>query len=160
MPKSILICDIDGTLFDNQHRKNLIPEDRTKTINWVKFNNACLTDKPIWEVIRMVRAFSRIRNTPITFITARGLDARINTKKQLQEHFSYKSDLKYTLVMRLMDDDRSPADFKRAIFTQMSHAFNQHTVIIDDSEDVINMVRERWPFVNAILVPSHDCANK
>ena len=30
----IIFCNIDGTLFDNEHRGHAIPDDRSNTANW------------------------------------------------------------------------------------------------------------------------------
>ena len=43
----IIACDIDGTLFNNEHRAEFIPQDKSHTDNWRRFNELHIYDEPI-----------------------------------------------------------------------------------------------------------------
>lgn len=154
----MIICDLDGCIFDNRHRKHLIPADRTYTPNWDEFNQACLEDSPIFQVIRLVKYMARLKDglqfKYIVFLTSRGESSRANTIRQLKEHFpSYKFDL----IMRSSDDHRSTVDYKKSALNQLSDNFSNDSVIIDDHPGIIKMVETEFPSLNRLLVPSFDC---
>lgn len=154
----MIICDIDGCIFDNNHRIDLVPEDKSSVDKWTRFNKACLRDKPIKNVIDFVKFLAMQRTNEhhraITFVTSRGLNAKEETMDQLTLNFF---DFKITLKMRPLDDNRSTVDFKRDMFFQLSDKFDQSTIIIDDHPGVIEMVAINFPMVNRVLVPSFDC---
>lgn len=154
----MIICDIDGCIFDNNHRAHLIPVDKSCTENWSKFNKACLSDKPIKSVIDFVKFLALQRtgeyHRAITFVTSRGLDAKEETLGQLTARFF---DFNISLKMRGMSDNRSTVDYKRDVLIGLSHKFSNDSVIIDDHPGVIKMVEQDFPMINRILVPSFDC---
>ena len=154
----MIICDIDGCIFDNNHRTHLIPSDKSCVENWARFNKACLSDKPIKSVIDFVKFLALQRtgehHRAITFVTSRGLDAKDETRAQLTTRFF---DFNISIKMRRMDDNRSTVDYKRDVFLRLSDKFVSDSVIIDDHAGVIKMVEQDFPMINRILVPSFDC---
>lgn len=154
----MLICDIDGCIFDNQHRKHLIPSDKSDTHAWSQFNKGCLEDLPIMERIEFVKHLAVMaeeeQHKKITFVTARGESARHETTRQLMRFFSH---FNYQLLMRPMNDQRCSIDFKRSVFHQLSNNMNEHSLIIDDNPGVISMVKINFPHINRLLVKSFDC---
>lgn len=151
----MIICDVDGCIFDNTQRKALIPEDRTKTENWFDFNNACADDTPILEVINMVKLMYENSTVPLMFVTSRNVVALANTKAQILNHFS---NIPFKIYMRDNDDDRDPVEYKKEVLTHLSKEFTKSSTIIDDNENIMNMVRKHFPKLNRILVPSFDCS--
>ena len=51
IPKEIILCDIDGTIANNNHRQHLLGEFK----DWDKFFYEMSNDEPIDEVIRLVK---------------------------------------------------------------------------------------------------------
>ncbi len=149
----MIICDIDGCLFDNNHRKHLIPENKEITNGWVDFNQACANDNPVFGVINIVKTLSIVNATEIVFLTSRGESARFETEKQLSNIF-YND---YTLIMRPMTDNRTSEEFKHDEIKKLSSQFNDQSIIIDDHKGVIKMCKEKFPMLSTILVKSHDC---
>jgi hypothetical protein len=49
----IIVCDIDGTLADNQHRSNLVPTSG-EVRDWTAHAKACVEDSPISGTIALV----------------------------------------------------------------------------------------------------------
>lgn len=154
----MIICDIDGCIFDNNQRVHLIPDDKSSVENWAQFNKACLSDRPIKSVIDFVKFLALQRtgehHRAITFVTSRGLDAKEETRAQLTARFF---DFNISVKMRSMSDNRSTVDYKRDVLTGLSHQFVSDSVIIDDHAGVIKMVEQDFPMINRILVPSFDC---
>ena len=150
----MVICDIDGCIFGNLHRVNLIPEERGYTPNWTKFNEACVDDEPILPVINLVKHLAGKGKNKIVFVTSRGENVRKQTKSQLFDHFS---DFSCELLMRSMDDHRSTIDYKRDVINVLKREFNEWSIIIDDHPGIVDMVKEDFPMLNRLLVPSYDC---
>ena len=113
----MIICDIDGCLFDNRQRANLIPKDKRYMQNWHDFHKACLSDLAIVPVINFVKHMASKQNNKIVFVTSRGVCARQETIEQL---FTYFSHFICQIKMREMDDHRDTVDYKRATFQQLS----------------------------------------
>lgn len=155
----MIVCDIDGCIFDNTHRAHLIPEDKSYTPNWTVFNKACGGDRAILPVINLVKFMAKLTNydddhRKITFVTSRDVAARKQTESQLFQHFK---GFRCKLLMREMDDHRDTVDYKRAVFNQLSDKFKKDSIIIDDHPGIIEMVKKSFPQVNRLLVPSFDC---
>lgn len=150
----MVICDIDGCIFDNLHRAHLVPEDRSFTPNWTEFNKACVDDKPISAVINLVKHLADRGNRTIVFVTSRGDNVRHETKDQLFHQFhSYGC----RLMMRPMDDHRDTVDYKRDVINELKDEFTEDSIIIDDHPGIVEMVAKDFPELNRLLVPSFDC---
>lgn len=63
----MIISDIDGTLFDNHQRKDLLPDNRHKTENWAEFNAAHVSDTPITHRIQMLDVMATHRRRRLHF---------------------------------------------------------------------------------------------
>lgn len=150
----MIICDIDGCIFSNLHRSDLVPEDRSHTPNWTAFNEACVEDDAVMPVINLVKHLASKNDKKIVFVTSRGKNVRNQTAAQLVEYFyCFGSEL----IMRSMDDHRCTIDYKRDVFSTLSHEFDDSTIIIDDHPGIMKMVAINFPQVNRMLVPSYDC---
>jgi hypothetical protein len=49
----LIVCDLDGTLADNRHRKHLVPE-QGELRDWTPYSKACVDDTPINGVISLI----------------------------------------------------------------------------------------------------------
>lgn len=150
----MLICDIDGCTFNNLHRADLIPDNIKHTPNWTAFSKACVYDLPVLPVINLVKHLARMHGNKIVFVTSRVETAKEETANQLFEHFG---DQNISLYMRPINDNRSPVDFKRAMFSELINSVNEYSTVIDDHKDIIKMVAVNFPHVNRLLVESFDC---
>ena len=154
----MIICDIDGCIFDNRQRSHLMPANREYTPGWSIFNKACGGDRPIMPIINLVKHQARMADydlhRKITFITSRAEDAREETAKQLSAFF-----LTYNckLIMRKMSDNRSTVDYKREKFSELSEQITEGSLIIDDQPGIIKMVAVNFPHAQRLLVQSFDC---
>jgi hypothetical protein len=150
-----LIVDLDGSIFNNYHRAHLIPDDVSDVTNWDAFNEACDGDLPIEAVIDFVKHLAILSQNKITFATSRCEIARGKTVKQLLAHFSQ---FDCTLLMRPVDEHRAATAFKQALFESISEHFTEQTMVIEDNDSILKMVRRLFPIVNCITVPSYDCS--
>lgn len=149
-----ITCDLDGTLCDNTHRHSLIPSDTSNTSNWEEFNCACENDKPIWNMIEMLRMLQSSGSYSKTIIlTGRGESSRQQTINWLNKnniHFD-------TLLMRPMEDHRDRVAFKQEIMADMG--IGSLDVVLEDDDAIIKMVRET--FGSVVIVSAKTCvANK
>ena len=94
--KDTIICDIDGTIANISHRLHFI-KDRSgivkKNPDWNSFNHACKNDKPISDVIQVVKLLWSSRDSQTTpnfnlkFFTGRNTLVRETTLWWLTKHF-------------------------------------------------------------------------
>lgn len=108
----IYICDLDGTLYDNRHRADLMPtgDQRNSTEAWVEFNGACRGDTPIPNMLAIIKQLLA-SGEDVRFLTGRGVSAYLPTIHRLNVDLGISRTL-IKLQMRPMDDNRSAADFK------------------------------------------------
>ena len=127
LPRAI-IADVDGTLALMNGRS---PYD------WDKVD----TDLPNEPVIHMLRSclWSVYSDCELFILSGRDSVCREKTEKWLDEHLK----LKYTLLMRPMNDTRDDAIVKSEMFDM--HIDNEYDVqfVVDDRQKVVDMWRER-----------------
>lgn len=88
--KTIIICDIDGTLCTDEHRNHILQEGRTSE-HWGRYFDLCHLDPPVHAVIEVLRAFAnRYDGTgypyKIHLMTARVDTVKRKTLDWLEEH--------------------------------------------------------------------------
>ena len=151
----IIFCDKDGTLFNNEHRANKIPADRSNTANWHEFNALHIYDTPIQYRIDLLNALAMehlvIYLTSRTETFADSTRAQLNMAKCPPGH----------IVMRGVDEHRPSAEFKvDAIGIELAcrGLSDAEFMLIDDDRSVCDAVAERYPMARIIKVPSQCCA--
>ena len=151
----MIICDIDGTLFDNHQRKHLVPDNRSKTENWAEFNAAHTGDAPITHRIQMLSVMAI--HHKVVYLTGRTETEFKTTKDQLA---SFGAPIGY-LSMRGVDDHRSSAEVKLDkidYWLRICRIDDGHFTLIDDDLSVCMEVAEKYPYAKIIKVPSRCCA--
>ena len=151
----IIFCDIDGTLFNNEHRANATPTDRSNTANWHEFNAQHIYDTPIQYRIDLLNALAM--EHMVIYLTSRTDTFHDSTKAQLNMAKCPPGHL----VMRGVDEHRSSAEFKLdAIERELAYRGinNKQFMLIDDDLCVCYAVAERYPEARIIKVPSQCCA--
>ena len=122
--KKIVICDIDGTVANNDHRQHLLKGFKT----WDLFFNALDKDTPILEVIEYVlKLYSNGKK--IVFITGRPERFRKPTLRWLSRYF----DFELNVFMRENNDIRHKKLVKKDIFT---NNFNSEQIYIAIENDL------------------------
>ena len=123
--KKIVICDIDGTVANNDHRQHLLKGFKT----WDLFFNALDKDTPILEVIEYVLKLHS-NGKKIVFITGRPERFRKPTLRWLSRYF----DFELNVFMRGNDDIRHKKLVKKDIFTENFNSEQIYIAIENDFE--------------------------
>ena len=151
----IIACDIDGTLFNNEHRAEFIPQDKSHTDNWHRFNELHIYDEPIQYRIKFLRLLAMMPGVRVVYITGRSDEFRDETIARLNLVQAPNGDL----FMRNQDDHRPANEVKVDILERITHSFKSAPfALIDDDASVCNAVAKAFPNANVIKVPSQDCA--
>lgn len=133
-PKAI-ICDLDGTLCNIDHRKHHVSNGRK---NWPMFFAGIPNDKPNNWCIDLLLKFGE--NHEIVFCSGRGEEYRHDTRVWLDKHFlsNFKN-----LYMRPVGDFRKDATIKEMLLDfEILTRFTPYFVI-DDRKQVVDMWRSR-----------------
>ena len=127
--KNIVICDIDGTVANNDHRQHLLKGFKT----WDLFFKALEKDTPILEVIEYVLKLHS-NGKKIVFITGRPERFRKPTLRWLSRYF----DFELNVFMRSNSDIRHKKLVKKDIFTENFNS-EQIYIAIENDLDLIGL---------------------
>lgn len=135
--KDTIIVDIDGTIADIDHRVYLLKENTgsKESKDWRTFHALADSDKPIHEVIDLVRAMHE-RGYTIHLATGRADDQREQTARWLNKHWVPF----HTLHMRKAGDWRSDAIVKREFFSPQ--VLHRVAFVLEDRKSVTKMWRD------------------
>mgnify|MGYP006111113763 FL=1 len=122
----IVLCDIDGTVANNDHRQHLLKEFK----DWDKFFAALIDDKPIPKVIDLIKKYN-LDGQKICFITGRPERYRLETENWLNQVF----DFHFTLIMRKNGDARNKVEIKRELFN--SNFISQDILISIENDELL-----------------------
>ncbi len=103
----IIICDIDGTISNNNHRQHLLKNKK----NWNSFFLLSYQDQPILKIIDEVNVLES-QDKKIFFITGRPEKYRKITEDWLKNYFKFE----IKLFMRKNNDLRNKIEVKKEIF--------------------------------------------
>lgn len=142
---SIVVCDLDGTLCDIEHRRHYVRKEKK---DWDSFFREIPEDKIREDVDKMLQGYLD-RGKKIIFVSARPERCRRDTTKWLREHnyaLKYRIDDEgyypyEALIMRPDGDTRNDAIVKQEILDNYLDKDSIHTVI-DDRPVVVRMWRE------------------
>lgn len=133
-----IVCDLDGTLANIEHRRHYVrPEDGRKP-NWYKFFQEMVGDTVNEWCKEILQSLS---NTyPITYATGRPEDYLDITMDWLQDnHLLYPG---YRIFTRLKGDHRKDSIVKEIILEFEIKTRYDILMIIDDRKQVVDMWRE------------------
>jgi len=126
--QKLVLCDIDGTIANNDHRQNLLKEFN----DWDKFFSLLKDDEPIHVIIERVKQEVESSNH-IVFLTGRPEKYREMTNDWLSKYFEDG----FSLLMRKDDDLRNKIVVKEEIFhgnfqkTQIKACFENDPQLIE-----------------------------
>ncbi len=127
--KNIVICDIDGTVANNDHRQHLLQGFKT----WDKFFAHLSEDLPISEVIEFVINLHD-EGKDVVFVTGRPARYEKSTRKWLEKYFNFE----IKLFMRKDQDNRNKIEIKKEIFLE-NFKPKDIFLVIDNDRDLIKM---------------------
>lgn len=133
-----VICDLDGTLCDMEHRRHFVnPTDGSKK-NWKKFSEGLVNDTPhLW-----CRSIIKALNPSMSIVYCSGRDSNY---RQLTEQWLKDNDLALydNLFMRSRDDFRQDCIVKENILDfEILTRYTPH-FFLDDRKQVVDMWRRR-----------------
>ena len=134
---STIICDLDGTLFNIDHRLHFIEGEQK---DWDGFFAAVEGDTPYywcWQLLIAMRA----QGHKVMFVTGRSESTRHETWKQLDR-------LKLgdcIMHMRPIGDHRPDHELKKLKFEQSIRHKKDVLFVLEDRARVVQMWREQTP---------------
>ena len=160
MNKKVILCDLDGTLANLEHRLHYIknPDGTMKPRaerDWDGFNKACVDDAPYEDVMQIVKALTFGRSNgcgscgaverEVYILSGRNEVVRDETIQWLQKtraaafmFFDYAT----YLVMRKADDRRPDTEVKLDMVRQLGLTPDDVLCVLDDRQCVVDMWRE------------------
>lgn len=131
--KSHIICDIDGTLSNPEHRLHYLSETPA---NWDKFYDQCYYDHAYSDVVQILNQFHDFN---IIYVTGRRSDVRQKTKRWLNL-YNLPTGL---LFMRAENDFREDWVVKQEIVEErLSLKPEDVLFILEDRDQVVQMWRK------------------
>ena len=163
--KKIIICDLDGTLANVQHRLHHIKNsDGTmkpyKNRDWDSFNKACVEDEVykdvreiLWDMYDAGRKhgerpadLQKVSDRFIYFFSGRSEAVRKETEEWLHKWVvspsSCRNDGRPYLYMRKEGDTRNDIEVKREMIHSLNITPDDVLCILDDRQGVVDMWRE------------------
>jgi len=130
------ICDLDGTLFDINHRRHHV---RNGKKNWKAFNAEIINDTPIQPVLTVVRSLMDNGNACV-YMSGRNEASRTDTVRCLGNALVANGDL----FMRADGDYRRDDIIKEELLdVAIAKYGNNPMFVIDDRKQVVDMWQRR-----------------
>jgi tRNA uridine 5-carbamoylmethylation protein Kti12 len=126
-----VICDLDGTLCNIDHRLHYVKDVEKK--DWKSFFENLVHDTPRQDVIDMLNEYKTM-GCRIVFVSGRPDNYKRQTKEWLSKNYPEYD----TLIMRRADDKRPDDEVKSDILERYFKKDNVE-VVIDDRPSVIRM---------------------
>ena len=104
----IVLCDIDGTVANNDHRQHLLKEYK----DWDLFFSKLDQDEPIKKIIKIVNEYAE-QGFVIYFLTGRPERYELKTRQWLEKFFKFQ----INLIMRKDGDMRDKLLIKHELFS-------------------------------------------
>tara|TARA_B100000989_G_scaffold286656_1_gene255521 strand:- start:456 stop:890 length:435 start_codon:yes stop_codon:yes gene_type:complete len=131
--KNIILCDIDGTVANNDHRQYFLEGKK----DWDGFFSELSNDTPIIPIINLVKE-EHANGKEIVFLTGRPERYRYSTTLWLKEYF----DFEFGLLMREDNDQSNKIIVKDKIF-QKKFNYEEISYVIDNDQKLLEMWREK-----------------
>ena len=127
--KNIILCDIDGTVANNDHRQHFLEGKK----DWDGFFSELINDKPIFPIINKVIE-EHDAGKDIVFLTGRPEKYRNVTTEWLKRYF----DFEIKLLMRKKNDRRDKLIIKKELLEEQFR-YDEIKLIIDNDKELIKM---------------------
>ena len=156
MKNEVILCDLDGTLADVNHRLHFInnPDGTKKTrkeSDWDSFHTECINDAPNRDVIEIMESLVLGHNSgcmvcgaverEVYFLSGRNDVVRAETVQWLQKHVHEDWDYDTRLVMRKNGDFRPDTEVKLEMVQELGLTPDDVLCILDDRQCVVDMWR-------------------
>jgi acid phosphatase class B len=132
--KDIILCDIDGTIANNDHRQHFLEGQK----DWEGFFLAMLDDVPIQLVIDEIIQH-QLKGKKIIFLTGRPERYREQTEKWLKEYFNFP----LKVLMRKDNDLRHKVIAKQEILEKNKVSHHQIFMVYENDEELISFWKQK-----------------
>ena len=154
--KKIIICDIDGTIANVQHRLHYIKnadgtKKKHKDTDWNSFHKACVDDEPYKDVIEILQSLvlgmgngcnvCGAVEREFYFFSGRNEAVRSETIEWLKRHVPITEDWHWELYMRSEGDRRPDTTVKYEMMYELKIMPEDVLCILDDRQSVVDMWR-------------------
>lgn len=135
MKQLAIICDLDGTLCNVDHRRHFLDETPP---DWKSFNESCVTDKMNrWCAILLQRMRGGFYPCQILLVSGRDEEYRPHTEEWLEQFDIWHNGL----FMRKVGDDRPDEVIKEEIYRTHIQPHYDVLFVVDDRKKVVDMWR-------------------
>ena len=131
--KNIILCDIDGTVANNDHRQHFLEGKK----DWDGFFSELSNDLPIHPVISLVKN-EKANGKEVIFLTGRPERYRYSTTLWLKNYF----DFEFRLLMRKDNDQSNKVIVKDRIF-QENFIHEEIYLVIDNDQKLLELWRKK-----------------
>lgn len=136
---SVIVCDLDGTLCDVEHRRHFVKKPAGEKKDWVGFFRGMADDKPQQWCMDILKKFSEFKQHTIVYCSGRPDNWKKLTMEWLEK---YEAPNGY-LFMRPRSDSRQDNIVKEIILDfEILTRFTPY-FMIDDRKQVVDMWRAR-----------------
>ena len=135
----IIICDIDGTIANIDHRR---PHVMGKKKDYKSFYAKQSEDTLIETTADILTAITLCDGYPLIFVSGRPEKYRKLTERWLEEKLSKHVLMVIGLLMRPDDDNRSDAIVKEEIYLNQIKPHYSVFMVLDDRNKVVEMWRK------------------
>ena len=125
--KKIILCDIDGTIANNDHRQHFLEGKK----DWDGFFSELINDEPIFPIINKVIE-EHNSGKDIIFLTGRPERYRYSTTLWLKEYFNFE----LKILMRKNNDQNNKLKVKKEIF-EKNFRVNDIDYVIDNDKELL-----------------------
>ena len=125
--KKIILCDIDGTIANNDHRQHFLEGKK----DWDGFFSELINDEPIFPIINKVIE-EHDAGKDIIFLTGRPERYRYSTTLWLKEYFNFE----LKILMRKDNDQNNKLKVKKEIF-EKNFRVNDIDYVIDNDIELL-----------------------
>ena len=143
MSKNLIICDLDGTIANIEHRLHYIKGPKK---DWDSFNKACVNDtvnKDVNEILwNLYDAGPIVPLRTVYFFSGRSEVVRKETEEWLKEHVSVAEHRDWELHMRKEGDYRPDTTIKYEMMYELKITPDDVLCILDDRQGVVDMWRK------------------
>lgn len=136
MSKPIIVCDLDGTLCNIDHRLHYVKRDNP---DWDSFFKACVDDTPNQWCIDLINAMYAQGEYEVAIVSGRSNIVENETREWLRDNLGDDYD---TLFMRSEGDHRPDHELKADFYEQ--HLKDRDILfVVDDRKQVVDMWRSK-----------------
>ena len=131
--KMIVVCDIDGTVANVDHRRQFVA---SRPKNWAAWNAGMSRDTVYEDIVAILDLFADADFTVI-LCSGRGEESREVTEQWLSDN-----DIPYQkLYMRSAGDNRKDSIVKVELLQQIREQWGHPFVWLDDRQQVVDAIR-------------------